>query len=281
MVPARSAARPTCTPAQPAGWLRVTMCPHRRSVLAEPCRSSIIVGLRQTLQTATPPEHQTPAPPHPADGGSRSPATPPPQPPKPTPSPADRPRRGHQHRVIPTQLLGADQRRPIPRNVRLRRQRIHRLRTADPRHCLQRKTGRTQRRDRPDPLTVGQRRQKPDQHTAGTQTLNLLNVRRRHLQHQPSPPRLRRVGCRQRAGLGVGVVGDHCPLPGAGLHHHLTTIAAELAHDLGHEPDTVLARSGFLRDADPHGASLITASVSPSSHDRYRSAMPCGSPAHR
>ncbi len=50
----------------------------------------------------------------------------------------DRARRGHQHRVEARRVLGAEQRRLVAGHVRLRRQRVHRLRAADPRDRLHR-----------------------------------------------------------------------------------------------------------------------------------------------
>ena len=64
----------------------------------------------------------------------------------------DRPRRGHQHRVVAAELHRADQRGAVPGDVRLRGQRVHRLRAADPRDRLHREARRARLRDRPDRL---------------------------------------------------------------------------------------------------------------------------------
>ncbi len=109
-----------------------------------------------------------------------------------------------------------------------RGERVHRLRAADPRDRLQREAGRARRRDRPDPVAVGQRRQKRDQHAVGAQLGDLLGVRRRHLDHQLGRRTAPAAVSRQRrARLDIRLVGDHRPLPGAGLHDHLVPIAAE------------------------------------------------------
>ena len=102
----------------------------------------------------------------------------------------DRARGGHQHRVEARRVLGAEQRRLVAGDVRLRRQRVHRLRAADPRDRLHRERRDLRVGERARRLGRRQRREEADQERAVAELADLLARRRRDLDDDVGAPRV-------------------------------------------------------------------------------------------
>ncbi len=110
-------------------------------------------------------------------------------------------RRGHEHREEARQLQRGDQHRAVAGDRRLRGQRVHRLRTRDPRHLLHRQRRRAGRRDRLEPRRIAQRVQEAQQDRPRPQPGDLRGRGRSDLGHHLGAPRIAHDGTRRRVGL--------------------------------------------------------------------------------
>ena len=123
----------------------------------------------------------------------------------------DRARGGRQHRQEPRQMLGADENALVARHRRLRRERVHRLRTGRARDRFHREAEHAQVAELLDPRRVGEGLEKRDQELPGTKLLQLRVARRCDLGDPLDV--LPGIGDDLGAGLGVLLVGDAPPRP--------------------------------------------------------------------
>jgi hypothetical protein len=163
---------------------------------------------------------------------------------------ADRARRGHEHREEPLQLGRGDQRRLVARDVRLRGERVHRLRAGDPRDRLHRQRGHPAVGEGLRGLGRGPRGEEADEHAAGAQARDLGRRRRGDLRDDVGAPRV----AERRPRLGEELVGQQRARARAGLDGDRVARGDELAHDVRDERDAALAGRGLGGDADLHAA---------------------------
>ena len=100
---------------------------------------------------------------------------------------ADRPRRGHHHRKRATIFGGGIEHRLVPRQVRLRRKDVHRLRTRDARHELHRQGFVAGRGIGLDPRTFRKGIEAGDDPRPGRHASQHRRVRPLHAEHDTRP----------------------------------------------------------------------------------------------
>ena len=146
--------------------------------------------------------------------------------------------------------FGREQRGLVARDGRLRRERVDRLRTRDPRDRLHRERRHALGAQALDAGLVGERREEADQHRVAPERVRLLLGRRRHLDDDV---RVERGVDELRACFGVRLVGERRLVPGAALDRDVDAERLQLRHGFGNERDPAFAGSGLARDAHPHG----------------------------
>ena len=157
-------------------------------------------------------------------------------------------------------MLGAEQRRLVAGDVRLRGQRVHRLRAADARDRLH--------RERRDPASASaarrlgrrQRRQEADEDRPSPSLRDLLARRRRDLDDDVGAPRV----ADRRAGLLNSASGISAASPAPASTTTSMSLRRGSFDDLGHERDAALAVGGLLGDADPHAGGNLSRTAAPS-----------------
>ena len=161
----------------------------------------------------------------------------------------DRARRGREHRVEARGVLGAEQRRLVPGHVRLRRQRVHRLRAADPRNRLHRERRDLGVRERARRLGRRQRREEPDEQRAVAELGRPPRlVGARDLDDHVGAPRV----ADPRPGVLEQLIRDQRGLARARLDDDLDVLRAEALDDVGHHRDAALAVRGLLGNTHDH-----------------------------
>ena len=161
-------------------------------------------------------------------------------------------RGGHQHREQLLQAVGRQERRLVAGDGALRRQRVHRLRPGDARNRLHGEADDASLREPLDPVRIGQRLEKADQHRPRHERGCLLGAGRPDAHDAVDPIEERAALDDRRSGRRVRVV----DVAGRGAR-------ALLDRDLepvGHEPpdrvrdqcDPLLARRALPRNRDLH-----------------------------
>ena len=161
---------------------------------------------------------------------------------------------GGQQREVARIGVGGDEDRLVAADVGLRRERVHRLRTAQrARDRVEADRGHARVRERLGAGRIDQRLEEADQRLALAQPTDLGRAGLLDLEHDI---RLRVQGVRgddRRAGVGERLVGDGGTGTGALLDEDLQPGSRELAERLGHQGDTALAGGRLPGDADLHG----------------------------
>jgi hypothetical protein len=161
---------------------------------------------------------------------------------------------GCEHREEAGETVGRDQRRLVPADRRLRGERVHCLRTGDPRDRLHREGDDTLRAQAVDAGSIGQRLEKADQQSTTSDPARLLGVRRLDLDDRVRVP----GGVDQRcAGLCERLVLERRGAPGAAFDHDLVSRLDKLGDHLRYERHPALALGSLLRNADPHLLNFI------------------------
>ena len=167
---------------------------------------------------------------------------------------ADRARRGHHHRKGAAIDARGVQHRLVPRQVRLRRQDVHRLRTRDARHELHRQRLVPRRGIGVDPRAVPEGVQPGDDPGARRRAGQRRGVRPLHAQHDARARQRRRPVAHVGPRRGVIAVGIGCAGAGSGLDRHLRAQRHEFLHRFRRRGHPALAGSPLLKDRDLHAA---------------------------
>ena len=162
--------------------------------------------------------------------------------------------RGHHHRHRARELRRGVDHRLVPREIRLRREDVHRLRAADPRDELHRERVDARRGVGVHSFAGAVGREHSDERRARLHRGQLGVGRSPDLEHQVGAGEKRRAAVgnpgARRVVVGVRESGAG---PRAALDHHLQVEGAELLRGLGRERDPGLLRMRLLRYRQLHG----------------------------
>ena len=151
-------------------------------------------------------------------------------------------------------MVRCEQRGFVAADVRLRAQRVHRLRFGRARDRVHRERGQPALSVAFDGARVAERGEKSQQRGAARDAIE-FGIARLCDAHHERGVRVRGavVGCQRRTGSLVRRIGIAGARAGAALDGEGVALLDELRDDLGHERDAPLARRAFFRDRDLHG----------------------------
>ena len=165
---------------------------------------------------------------------------------------ADRAGGGHHHRKgAAIGLRGVDH-RLVARQVRLRRQYVHRLGAGDARHQLHRHRRQPRGGIGVDGLAPPERRQDRDEHRARLDAGQAPDVGPLHAEDQVAAGDRGGARVDRRAGLGKGAVRDIGPVAGTGLDGDGRTQGDQFPHRLRRRSDAPLGFGRLAQNGDPH-----------------------------
>ena len=162
---------------------------------------------------------------------------------------------GHQHREDALVLVGGDHDGLVARQVGLRGQHVHALRTGGARRGLQGESGQLAVGHGLQPVLV-ERVEHAHQHGTGLHQRAFIGVGRTHFQHHLGAQGTRRIGDLGTGGH-IGFVGHAGGHAGSGLHTKRVALGLELLDGLRGHGHAAFAGSGLQGYANEHTHLLV------------------------